>query len=77
MRCIRFWWPWFRDECDECGYRSWHWRGLWYKPKHIDSALVDYIMSTPVFEHSYQDIRDYEGVFQRAAVIQHDEDDVR
>ena len=72
----RFWWPWFSEECDECGHKTRRWRGLWYHPAHLDSALASYFISgMPVFEHTYLDIRDYEGVFQCAAVISHDKDD--
>ncbi len=64
---IRFWWPWFSEECDECGHRTRRWRGLWYKPAHLDSALASYFISgMPVFERTSRDIRDYEGIMARA-----------
>lgn len=66
MRGIRFWWPWFSYECEECGHKTRQWRGLWYRPKHQDSELHSYIMGTPVYS-AWRDIRDYEDAFRRAA----------
>ncbi len=59
---LRFWWPWFSWRCDECNTRHWSWRGFWYRPSDVASAL-------PTIIAEFSALRDQAGVFSRSGLV--------